>query len=77
MSGQTMTPKRESLLTYVVRELDATRGTWHEIAKDTGVPHGTIARIAQGRTPNPGVLTVEALANHFHHVGRLKKRAAK
>ena len=55
----------ESLLTYVLRNLEAMKGRHKEIAKESGVPYSTVSKIYQGITPNPGVNSVQALADYF------------
>lgn len=54
----------------MVNGLNARKGTWPSIAADTGVPRSTIAKIAGGQTPNPGVQTVEQLAEHLRLLER-------
>ena len=45
-----------------VREaLNARKGEWHEIATSAGVPYSTLAKVAQGFTPDPRISTVESL----------------
>lgn len=50
---------------YVLKELDARRGSWPAISEATGVPYRTITNLAQGLTRNPTVGTLEPLAKHF------------
>lgn len=54
-----------SIHQYVVDQLQARKGTWPTIARESGVPRKTVEKIAAGTTPNPGVKTVEQLANYF------------
>ena len=53
---------KTTLLESVVAGLQARKGDWPAIAEQSGVPYDTISKIARGATPNPGVLTVQALA---------------
>ena len=61
---------KKELLPYVVERLRSRKFKHVEIAKATGVPYSTISKISQGYTPNPGVLTVQALANYFSEAER-------
>ena len=55
----------ETLLSFVLRNLESNKGRLREIAAESGVPYSTISKINQGITPNPGVNTVQALADFF------------
>ena len=55
----------ETLLSFVLRNLESNKGRLREIASESGVPYSTISEINQGITPNPGVNTVQALADYF------------
>ena len=35
----------------------------HILAEDSGIPYHTILKIKSGETKNPGVLTIQAIAN--------------
>lgn len=54
-----------SLLDYVIAQLDQHRGNWAAVVEGSGVPMSTLERIANRKTPNPGIRHVEALARHF------------
>ena len=58
----------EPLLDYVLRKLAENKGSHVEISKATGIPYGTLAKIAQRTTANPGVNHVQALADYFRGV---------
>ena len=60
--------KNEPLLEYVLRKLAENKGRHVEISKATGIPYGTLAKIAQRTTANPGVNHVQALADYFRGV---------
>lgn len=60
--------KTEPLLDYVLRKLAEHKGRHVEISKATGIPYGTLAKIYQRTTPNPGVNHVQALADYFRGV---------
>ena len=55
----------ETTLEYVLRNLDAKRGHYKAIAEASGVPYGTLTKIVQRVTQNPGVNHVQALADYF------------
>lgn len=57
--------KSESLLDYVLRNLEEKKGLHREIADATGVPYSTLSKIYQRVTPNPGVQSIQALADYF------------
>ena len=63
----TMEPKIEDqpLFEYVLDQLDKARGTMPEVAAGAGIPYNTLVKIAQRRVPNPGVLTIQRLADYF------------
>ena len=60
--------KTEPLLDYVLRKLAENKGRHVEISKATGIPYGTLAKIAQRTTHNPGVNHIQALADYFRGV---------
>jgi hypothetical protein len=53
------------ILQYVREQLAARRGSWPVIARYSSVPLRTLEKIARGSTPNPGVKTVQALAEYL------------
>ena len=60
--------KTEPLLDYVLRKLAEHKGRHVEISKATGIPYGTIAKIVQRTTANPGVNHIQVLADYFRGV---------
>jgi predicted transcriptional regulator len=50
---------------FVLDHLAARRIKWTQVSREAGVPYETLKKIASGRTPNPGVLHVQTLANYF------------
>ena len=54
------------LLPAVKVLLESNKGRWREISSETGVSYGTIQNIAQGRSENPSVNTVEKLHNFLN-----------
>jgi len=57
--------ENDSLLSYVLAKLDKSKGRHREIATKCGVAYTTVRNIAQRVTPNPGVQSVQALADFF------------
>ena len=66
------------MLETVRDALDATRGNWREIARESGMSYSTLCKIAQRVIPNPGVLGVQALYDYFRRTKSVagKPRAA-
>ncbi len=62
----------ESTHDFVLERLEASKGEWREIAKDSGVPFGTVKRIGYGYTSHPRIDSVEKLARYF----RAKRKRA-
>lgn len=56
---------QEKMLDAVLRNLDATRGTWPEISDRSGVPYQTLTKIACRIHADPRVSTVQALHDYF------------
>lgn len=50
---------------FVLDGLEASKGKWPKVAKDTGVSKRTIEKIARGEIANPGVRHIETLADYF------------
>lgn len=55
----------ESILQYVLDELQAHKGHWPEVAEKSGVKLTTLRKIVYRTSENPGVLYIERLANYF------------
>jgi len=70
----------ESILIFVKRRLEESRGYWPQIAASTGVPYFTITNIAQGKTEDPRVSTLQKLVDYFRardaEAAELKARTA-
>ena len=52
----------QGLHEFVLEGLQRHKGTWPEIAKETGVPYDTITKIARLDIEDPGVTKCELLA---------------
>ena len=50
---------------FVLQRLAQRHVMWTKVSRETGVPYETLKKIASGRTPNPGVRHVQALADYF------------
>lgn len=49
----------------VVQRLQALKGRWPEVARESGVPYGTLRKIAEGTAKNPWAKTVETLDRYL------------
>lgn len=54
-----------SLYEYVMHQLRSRRFTQRDVARGSGVPFSTVAKIAQGSVREPSVHTVQAMADFF------------
>ena len=61
------------MLGFVKRRLEESRGYWPLIAEATGVPYFTITNIAQGKSEDPRISSVQKLVDYF--VARDRKAA--
>jgi hypothetical protein len=50
-----------NVLALVVAGLAARKGQWRDIAEGTGVPYDTVTKIAQGKTENPKIQSLQPL----------------
>lgn len=50
---------------YILDQLQASKGRWLEVAKDSGVPYSTIKKIAYRTIASPRVKHLEKLAAYF------------
>ena len=57
--------EEESILAFVKRRLEESRGYWPQISAATGVPYFTITNIIQGKVEDPRVSTVQRLVDYF------------
>ena len=62
----------EPLLDYVLRELDSRKGTWPQLAREMAPDapdsyYSWLTKLAQRRIDNPGVVSIQALADKFRH----------
>lgn len=60
---------QESLLDYVIGQLQASKGQWAVIAKRTRISKRTIEKIAAGDTKDPRIRKVQRLADYFRANG--------
>lgn len=66
------TQQQESTTEYLRRRLHEEKGRWPTIAMESGVPYGTIEKIAQGDTTNPQVKTADALRAWFEALDAMR-----
>lgn len=55
----------ESIYTYVLNQLEASKGRWPVVAEGSGVSIRTLEKIARREIADPGVSHVEKLAAYF------------
>lgn len=68
---------QKTLLQLVLEELEKNRGKWRDVARGSRVPYDTLTKIAQGQIKNPGVLTIQQLAEYFGIVAMTAEVAAR
>jgi len=56
---------QESLLNFVMRELQERKGQWPSISTGANVGYSWLSKFAQGKIPKPGYHQVERLATYF------------
>lgn len=54
-----------SIYEYVMERLQASKGTWPDVAAGSGVPLRTLEKIARREIQDPGVSQIEKLAGYF------------
>lgn len=59
-----------SLLEFVVDGLQRRKGGWSTIASETGIPYSTVGKIARKEIADPGIRSIERLANHLQLLDR-------
>ena len=59
----------ESIHDYVLAELQKRNGNWPTVARESGVPYGTLKKIAIKSTSAPRIDTLERLASYFREHG--------
>lgn len=55
----------ESMLEYVLAQLQKCKGQWPTVAEDTEISKRTLEKIAAGEIADPGVLKIERLSEYF------------
>ncbi len=58
-----MRSESESILSFVLRQLDSAKGDWPEISRRSGVPYQTLTKIAGRLVADPRISTVQALVD--------------
>lgn len=52
------------MLEEVIAYLETMRGHWPRISRETGLTYDWLARVAQGRIPDPGVRKIQVLHDY-------------
>jgi hypothetical protein len=65
----------ETLMKYVLSELEARKGGWPEIAKAMAPDewksyYSWMEKVARGKIPDPGVSKIQELADYFRGIDR-------
>jgi transcriptional regulator with XRE-family HTH domain len=55
----------ESIYSYVLEQLQISKGRWAEVAEGSGVSRRTLEKIARCEITDPGVSHIEKLASYF------------
>jgi transcriptional regulator with XRE-family HTH domain len=55
----------DSMLDYVLGQLELCKGHWATVAERTGISKRTIEKIASGEIADPGVRKIELLSRYF------------
>jgi hypothetical protein len=70
----TMKGMNTDLLSYVTGRLAEYRGPLADLARDAGVPYSWLLMLHRGEIPNPGVRSIQRLADYFTLVELTKPR---
>lgn len=55
----------KSMLAYVLRGLERSKGNWTHVAEASGVPKRTLEKIARREIEDPGISHIQRLFNYF------------
>lgn len=55
----------EKLLDYVLKQLQANKGSWPTIARITELDYSWLTKLAQGKIDDPSVRKIQRLADFF------------
>lgn len=61
-----MAVMEQPIYEYVMGQLEARRGQWPKVSRETGVPYRTLQKVATREIADPGVSTIQTLADYFH-----------
>jgi len=64
----------EPILKFLQRRLNESKGDWPKIAETTGVPYGTVVNIAQGKSTNPTLSSVQPLIDYYRELDAMVER---
>ena len=59
---------KSQIYDYVMAKLEDSKGHWRIVAAGSGVPKRTLEKIASKEIPNPGIKSIQALADYFRKV---------
>lgn len=62
--------RHESIYQYVMKELEAAKGSWPAVAEGADMSLSTIKKIARREVADPGVSLIEKLAKYFRDSDR-------
>jgi len=65
LTGLSSGAMTESLHEYVLSELQSHKGNWQRVSTGSGVPLRTLEKIARKEIQDPGIKSIEKLANYF------------
>ena len=57
--------EEKPMFSYVLAQLELSKGALPQVANESGVPYRTLQKIASGETKDPGVCTVQKLYDYF------------
>lgn len=66
----------ESIHEFVIGRLQAMKGQWPAIARDTGISRRTIEKVARREVQDPSVRLIEQLAAYFRRGDNQKSAAS-
>lgn len=55
----------ESMYQFVLDQLEQVKGSWPDVARETGMSLSTLKKIVYKDVENPGVIHIEKLAKYF------------
>lgn len=65
----------QSMYEFVLSQLQATKGNWPTVARESGVSFRTVEKIARRQIKDPGVSHIQKLADYFRACEKRTHRA--